>query len=51
MSLQNAAPTLMAFGRYFTRPCCPHGGVRHAWRCEDCDHDFCTTIEFGRIAA
>ena len=67
MSLQNAAPALNAFARYVTRPCCPQcgheqlvpersefvgdGGVRHAWRCEDCNHDFCTTIVFGRIAA
>jgi transposase-like protein len=67
MSLQNATPAMIAFARYFTRPCCPRcgreqmvpersefvgeGGVRHGWLCEACGHDFTTTIEFGRLAA
>jgi hypothetical protein len=67
MSLQNATPAVIAFARYFTRPLCPvcgyeqvvpersefvgEGGVRHAWLCEACGHDFCTTVEFGRLAA
>ena len=67
MSLQNAAPALIAFARCFTRPFCPQcgheqlvpersefvgdGGVRHAWLCEACSHDFCTTVAFGRLAA
>jgi hypothetical protein len=67
MSLHNATPAVIAFARYFTRPLCPDcgfeqfvpersefvgdGGVRHAWRCEACSHEFCTTVEFGRLAA
>jgi transposase-like protein len=67
MALLNATPVLIAFARYFTRPLCPRcgqeqfvpersafvgpGDVRHSWRCEDCSHDFCTTVEFGRLAA
>ena len=67
MSVPNATPAVMAFARYFTRPLCPQcgyeqlvpersefvggGGVRHAWLCEVCSRDFCTTVEFGRLAA
>jgi transcriptional regulator NrdR family protein len=67
MALQNATPAVFAFARYFSRPLCPEcgheqivpersefvgqGGVRHAWRCEDCSHEFFTTVEFGQLAA
>jgi hypothetical protein len=58
---------VIAFARYFARPLCPacgheqfvpersefvgEGRVRHAWCCEACDHEFSTTIGFGRLAA
>ena len=67
MSLLNATPAIFSFARYFTRPYCPECGheqfvpersafvnedsVRHAWRCESCSHEFCTSVEFGRLAA
>jgi transposase-like protein len=67
MSLRNAAPATVAFTRYFARPICPKcgseafvpehsafigkGGVRHVWLCESCNHQFCTTVEFERMAA
>ena len=67
MSLQNATPAVFAFARYFTRPLCPECGheqfvpersafvteerICHSWLCEACDHSFCSTVEFGRLAA
>jgi hypothetical protein len=27
------------------------GRVCHGWRCEACDHGFCTTVEIGLLAA
>lgn len=67
MSLTNATPAVFAFARYFTRPLCPEcgqeqfvpersafvddGSIRHAWLCEACGQDFCTTVEIGDLAA
>jgi transcription elongation factor Elf1 len=67
MSLQSATPVVLAFTRYFSRPQCPRcgdeqlvpehsefvreGRIRHIWSCEACGHEFCTTVEIGRIAA
>jgi hypothetical protein len=67
MSLQSATPAVLAFARYFSRPLCPQCGdepilperseftgegcIRHAWRCDACGHEFCTTVEIGRAAA
>ncbi len=67
MSLINATPAVIAFARYFTRPLCPRcgqeqfvpersafvgdGNVRHTWVCEACEQNFCTVVEFDRLAA
>jgi hypothetical protein len=67
MSLQNAAPAVISFARYFARPICPQCGdeqfvpersefagdgvVRHAWLCENCSLVFCTAVAFDRRAA
>jgi ribosomal protein S27E len=67
MSQLNATPAVFTFGRYFARQVCPkcrheqfvpehsafvnEGRVCHAWLCEACGHDFCTTVEIGRLAA
>jgi rubredoxin len=63
MSLQNATPAMIAFARYFTRPCCPNcgeqqlvpersefageGRVQHLWHCEGCGHVFGTAVDIG----
>jgi hypothetical protein len=62
MSLQSATPIVVAFARYFTRPCCPQCGdaqlvpeqsefagetrVRHIWQCDACGTQFETAVEF-----
>lgn len=67
MSLSSATPAVLAFARYFSRPCCPlcgeeqlvpehsafagQGRVHHLWACEECGHAFRTTLKFGRKAA
>jgi hypothetical protein len=67
MSLQSATPAVLAFARYFSRPCCPQcgeeqlvpehsefagqGRVRHVWTCDDCGSEFRTAVRFGRKQA
>ena len=67
MSLQSAAPAVLAFARYFVRPHCPdcgveqfvpersefagEGRVQHVWLCESCNYLFSTAVEFGAVAA
>lgn len=64
MSLQSATPAVLAFARYFTRPCCPQcgetqlapersefvgeGAIHHTWACESCGEEFRTRVEFER---
>ena len=62
MSLESAAPIVVACARYFSRPRCPQCGdmqlvpersefagdarVRHGWSCDACGTEFDTTVEF-----
>ncbi len=67
MSLHRSTPAVLAFARYFARPCCPQCGdtqlapersefageglIHHTWECDGCNLEFITTVELNRDAA